>query len=70
MGAIIPSSFPDKLSEDELKNIIGDKFDSFTYDLIKDKEGFVDKSKLLEMAMEWPEKTREVEDIRASCLFQ
>lgn len=42
------SSFPDQLTEEELRNICGDRFDQAVYDSLKDDKGFVDKSKFLE----------------------
>lgn len=47
MGGAV-ASLPDRLSEDELKNICGDRFDQAVYDSLKEEDGFVDKSKFLE----------------------
>jgi hypothetical protein len=46
MGAT-GSTLPDKLSEDELKNVCGEQFDPVVYESLKDSEGFVDREKFL-----------------------
>lgn len=47
MGGAV-ASLPDKLTEEELKNICGDRFDQAVCDSLKDEEGFIDKAKFLE----------------------
>lgn len=47
MGGAV-ASLPDKLTEEELKNICGDRYDSAVYESLKDESGFVDKAKFLE----------------------
>ncbi len=46
MGAAA-SALPDKLSEEQLKAICGDKFDQSVYDSLKDQEGFVQRDQFL-----------------------